>query len=135
VRTYDRAVLDRTLTRMEEILRGITVAFGATHQLDHSTLGACVNDAGCAALVEGVAAKFLGAENVAETRVTGADDMCRFLEERPGAYFMLGAAKANADGHVYPHHHPKFDFDEACIPLGIELAVRIIEEASGSRIA
>ena len=73
--------------------------------------------------------------SVAETRVTGADDMCRFLEERPGAYFMLGAAKAAADGVVYAHHHPKFDFDEACIPLGIELALRIVEEASGSRIA
>jgi amidohydrolase len=48
---------------------------------------------------------------------------------------MLGAAKAAPDGHVYPHHHPKFDFDEACIPLGIELGLRIIEEASGSRLS
>jgi amidohydrolase len=135
VRTYDPQVLDRTLQRMDEILAGVTAAFGATYQLDHSTLGACVNDAECAALVERVAAGFLGSENVAATRVTGADDMCRFLEERPGAYFMLGAAKAAADGHVYAHHHPKFDFDEACIALGIELGLRIIEEASGSRLA
>jgi amidohydrolase len=135
VRTYDPDVLDRTLSRVEEILAGVTAAFGAAYQFDHSTLGACVNDAGCAALVERVATAFLGAENVGETRVTGADDMCRFLEERPGAYFMLGAAKAAPDGHVYPHHHPKFDFDEACIPLGIELGLRIIEEASGSRLS
>jgi amidohydrolase len=135
LRTYEPHVLERALCRMDEILRGVTDAFGASYQFDHSTLGACVNDAGCAALVEGVAAAFLGAENVGETRATGADDMCLFLEARPGAYFMLGGARPGSDGHVYPHHHPKFDFDEACIPLGIELALRIIEEASGSRIA
>jgi amidohydrolase len=135
IRTYEANVLARALRRIDEILGGITAAWGASHQLDHSTLGACVNDAACAALVQSEAAAFLGAENVAETRATGADDMCRFLEDRPGAYFLLGGAKPHADGHVYPHHHPKFDFDEACIPLGIELGLRVIEAASGSRIA
>ncbi len=134
IRTYEPHVLALMLERVDEILGGITSAWGASHQFDHSTLGACVNDASCAALVEGVASAFLGADNVAETRTTGADDMCRFLEERPGAYFMLGGAPHDAE-RVYPHHHPRFDFDEACLPLGIELGLRIIEEATGSRIA
>lgn len=135
IRTYDSGVLARALHRVDAILAGVTAGFGATYQFDHSTLGACVNDPESAALVESVAASYLGAENVGETRATGADDMCRFLEERPGAYFLLGAAKRHADGHVYPHHSARFDFDEACIPLGIELALRVIEEASGSRLA
>lgn len=134
IRTYDPQVLANMLKRVDEILLGVTSAWGASHQFDHSTLGACVNDADCAALVEGVASAFLGANNVAETRAMGADDMCRFLEERPGAYFMLGAAPSGAE-RVYPHHHPRFDFDEACLPLGIELGLRIIEEATGSRVA
>ncbi len=134
IRTYEPHVLALMLKRVDEILRGVTMAWGASHQFDHSTLGACVNDAACAALVEGVASAFLGSDNVAETRAMGADDMCRFLEERPGAYFLLGAAPRGTE-QVYPHHHPRFDFDEACLPLGIELGLRIIEEATGSRVA
>ena len=134
IRTYEPRVLKRMLKRVDEILRGVTSAWGGEYQFDHSTLGACVNDAGCAALVERVASRFLGAERVGETQATGADDMCRFLEERPGAYVLLGGAPRGAE-RVYPHHHPQFDFDEACLPLGIELGLRVIEEASGSRIA
>jgi amidohydrolase len=134
IRTFDANVLERMLRRIDKILAGVTAAWGATHQFDYSTLGACVNDSGCAAMVERVAADFVGAEHVRETQATGADDMCHFLEARPGAYFLLGAAPSGAE-RVYPHHHPKFDFDERCLPLGVELGLRIIEEASGSRIA
>lgn len=134
VRTFDAGVLDRVLRGMDEIIRGVTSAWRAEYEFDHSTLGACVNDPESTALVAGVAAAFLGPERVGETSVSGADDMSYFLAAAPGSYFLLGGAHAG-DGRVYPHHHPKFDFDEACIPLGAELATRIIEAASGSRIA
>ncbi|MBI5287616.1 MAG: amidohydrolase, partial [Chloroflexi bacterium] len=51
------------------------------------------------------------------------------LQEAPGTYFLLGAAPRH-DDRVYPHHHPKFDFDEAALPLGIELSLRVLEAAS-----
>jgi amidohydrolase len=133
VRTFSDETLTRVLRRMDEIASGVTAAFKAEYQFDYSTLPAVVNDAECAALVEGVAAAFVGAELVGRTRVTGADDMSYFLQEAPGAYFLLGAAPADAK-HVYPHHHPKFDFDEAALTLGIELGLRVIEEASGSKL-
>ena len=133
IRTYERHVLDRVLRRIEEILRGVTSAWGAAYRFDTSTLGAVVNDAACAATVAGAAAAFLGPDCVAETQVTGADDMCRFLEERPGAFFLLGAAPRGA-AKVYSHHHPKFDFDESCLPLGVEIALRVIEAATGSEL-
>lgn len=134
IRTFDADVLGRVLKRMDEIIRGVTSAWRAEYQFDTSTLNACVNDAEATALVSGVAAALVGPERVGETSVTGADDMSYFLEAAPGSYFLLGAAHADA-ARVYPHHHPKFDFDEACIPLGAELALRVIEAASGSRIA
>ena len=39
------------------------------------------------------------------------------------------AAAVGREGRVYPHHHPGFDFDEAAIPLGIELGLRVLEAA------
>jgi amidohydrolase len=133
IRTYEPHVLARVLTRVDELLAGITAAWRATYQFDHSTLSACVNDHGAAAIVEEAAAEFFGAERVSRLRATGADDMGLFLEARPGAYFMLGGRPSGAE-HVYPHHHPGFDFDEACLPLGVEMALRIIERASGCRL-
>jgi amidohydrolase len=133
IRTFDAHVLKRVLKRVEEILRGVTSAWEATYQFDTSTLPAVVNDPACAALVAGAASALLGPEHVGEARTTGGDDMAYFLEAAPGAYFMLGGGNA-ARGITWPHHHPKFDFDEACLPIGIELGLRIIEEASGSRL-
>jgi amidohydrolase len=133
IRTFDDGVLKLVLRRMEEILRGVTSAWGADYRFDNSTLPATVNDAEAAALVAGAAASLLGAEHVHEGRTTGSEDMCHFLQAAPGAFFMLGGGN-EARGITWPHHHPKFDFDEACLPLGIELGLRIIEAANGSTL-
>jgi amidohydrolase len=133
VRTYEKSVLERMLRRMDEIVAGVTSAWAAEYQFDHSTLPACTNDSETAAMVAGVASALVGPERVSETRVTGADDMSYFLDRAPGVYFLLGAAPRHVE-HVHPHHHPGFDFDEACIPIGVELALRIIEEATGSAL-
>jgi amidohydrolase len=133
VRTFEEHVLERVLRRMEEILAGITAAWGAEFQFDHTTMPAVVNDPECATLVADVGAQFLGAENVGGSTSTGSDDMAYFLEEAPGAYFFLGGRDPSAE-EVYPHHHPKFDFDERCLPLGVEMGLRIIERAVGCRL-
>ncbi len=70
IRTFSQDVLARVLRRMDEIVHGVTAAFRAEYQLDHSTLPAVVNDAECAALVEGVAASLLGPDHVGSTRAT-----------------------------------------------------------------
>jgi amidohydrolase len=129
VRTFEPRVLERVLRRMDEILRGVTTAFRGEYQFDHSTLPAVVNDPAAAALVREEGVAMLGDEHVGELRITGADDMAYFLQRAPGAYFLLGARPPDP----HPHHHPKFDFDEACIPLGIELALRVIERATTTR--
>jgi amidohydrolase len=49
-----------------------------------------------------------------------AEDMSYFLDKLPGTFFLVGSA--NPQRHLdYPHHHPRFDFDEAAIPLAAEL--------------
>ena len=46
IRTFEPHVLKRVLRRAEEILRGVTAAWGAEYQFDVSTLDAVVNDRG-----------------------------------------------------------------------------------------
>jgi amidohydrolase len=133
VRTFDARVLDGVLSRMQGILSGVAAAFGAQQQFDHTTLPAVMNDPACAAIVAKAAGELFGEEHVSGTRATASDDMAYFLEARPGAYFFLGGGNV-AKGITYPHHHPKFDFDEDCLPLGIEMGLRVIEAASGSAL-
>jgi amidohydrolase len=53
-------------------------------------------------------------------RTMVAEDMSYFLDRLPGTFFFVGSA--NPQRHLdYPHHHPRFDFDEAAIPLAVEL--------------
>jgi metal-dependent amidase/aminoacylase/carboxypeptidase family protein len=53
-------------------------------------------------------------------RMMVAEDMSYFLDKLPGTFFLVGSA--NPQRHLdYPHHHPRFDFDEAAIPLAVEL--------------
>jgi amidohydrolase len=51
------------------------------------------------------------------------DDMAEFLQAAPGCYFMLGAGNAPEGVHA-PHHHPDFDLDEACLPIGAAVLTR-----------
>ena len=42
----------------------------------------------------------------------GSEDFAYMLEERPGAYILLG------NGMTAPVHHPEYDFNDEAIPAG-----------------
>jgi metal-dependent amidase/aminoacylase/carboxypeptidase family protein len=67
--------------------------------------------------------------------VMGSEDFSYYLRKVPGAFIFLGSNNAER-GLVHPHHSPRFDFDEACLPIGGELlstlAMRYLEERPAS---
>ena len=42
-----------------------------------------------------------------------------FAEKAPGCFFLLGSASPGEEKRL--HHHPRFDVDERCLPLGAAL--------------
>ena len=59
----------------------------------------------------------LGADRVKEpVPEMGAEDFGFFMQEIPGAMFMLGC---RIEGDVRRHHDPRFDIDERCLPVGV----------------
>lgn len=51
-------------------------------------------------------------KNVAEcSPLMVGEDFAYYLEKVPGTFFITGAKNPEWD-IVYPHHHPKFNFDE-----------------------
>jgi amidohydrolase len=62
-----------------------------------------------------------------EERTMASEDIAYLLEDVPGVYFFLGSSNVRRQ-LVYGHHHPRFDFDEDVLPLGVALACRAIGE-------
>jgi len=115
--------------RLEEVIRGVCEAHGARYDLDYWQLyPPVVNDAAIADLVRSVAEAVVEtpAGVVPKCQTMGGEDMSFFLQEVPGCYFFLGSANAQLN-FTYPHHHPKFDFDETVLQIGVEMFARCVE--------
>ena len=116
--------------RIEAIIAGICQTFGATYELDYWWLyPPVINDEKIADLVRSVAIDMIEtpAAIISYYQTMGGEDMSFFLQEIPGCYFFLGSANQDK-GFTYPHHHPRFDFDETALLMGVEIFVRSAEK-------
>ncbi|MGP1373648.1 MAG: M20 family metallopeptidase [Almyronema sp.] len=130
VRYFDQAYTHFFAQRLEQVIAGICQGYGARYTFDYRPLyPPVINDADMADLVRTVALSVVEtpAGVVPECRTMGGEDMAFFLKEVPGCYFFLGAANA-AKNLIYPHHHPRFDFDETALGMGVEMFVRCVEK-------
>jgi amidohydrolase len=130
VRYFNPALAKLIPQRLEQIIAGVCQSHGAGYELDYQRFyPPVINDEAIATLVRSVA------ENVVETpagvvpdcQTMGGEDMSFFLQEVPGCYFFVGAANPDKD-LAYPHHHPRFDFDETALGTGVEIFVRCVEK-------
>jgi amidohydrolase len=131
VRSFDRAVRERMPELIEEIVRGVTSAHGASYELDY-TFGyqPVVNDEDATALVRAA----IGEDERADLApIMGGDDFSAYLAEAPGCYAFIGAGDEGA-GATFPHHHPRFRIDERALETGVRLhvdvALRALKEVS-----
>jgi amidohydrolase len=116
--------------RIEQIIAGVCQAHGAAYELDYSSLyPPVINDGAIADLVRSVAMAVIEtpAGVVPHCQTMGGEDMSFFLQAIPGCYFFLGSANLSR-GLNFPHHHPRFDFDEAVLSMGVEIFVRCVEK-------
>ncbi|MBD2337339.1 amidohydrolase [Calothrix sp. FACHB-156] len=130
VRYFNPAFQGYFHQRIEQIIAGVCQSHGASYDLEYISLyPPVINDAGIAELVRSVAAEVIETPVgiVPECQTMGGEDMSFFLQEVPGCYFFLGSANPDKD-LAYPHHHPRFDFDETALPMGVEIFIRCVEK-------
>ncbi|WP_353049732.1 M20 family metallopeptidase [Exiguobacterium sp. s193] len=110
VRTFDETVAQKIVAEMERTIQGICDAAGATYTFRYETgYPAVINDKVETRFLEDVARDVMGEKNVFEIDPTmGGEDFAYYLKEVPGTFFFTGAG----DASHYPHHHPRFDFEE-----------------------
>ena len=126
LRTYDAEDRDYLIRRIGEMAGSVAEAMRATVEF-HMGAGCrvAVNDEAMTALVRRAAIATVGADHLpgGDQRISASDDMASFLAAAPGCYFFVGAANAER-GITAPHHSPRFDIDEACLPIGVETMAR-----------
>ncbi|PSB03548.1 M20 metallopeptidase family protein [Merismopedia glauca] len=130
VRYFNPKYAEYFRQRVEQIIAGICQSHGATYELDYWHLyPPVINNAEIAELIRSVAVEVVETPVgvVPECQTMGGEDMSFFLQQVPGCYFFLGSA--NPDKNLaYPHHHPRFDFDETALGMGVEMFVRCVEK-------
>ncbi|MEY2857934.1 MAG: hypothetical protein RLZZ74_2246 [Cyanobacteriota bacterium] len=122
--------------RLKAIIAGVCQMHGAAYELEHWQLyPPTINDQAIAELVRSVAMEVVETPMgvVPECQTMGGEDMSFFLNEVPGCYFFLGSANPEKK-LAYPHHHPRFDFDETALAMGVEMFVRCVEKFLGSSL-
>ncbi len=124
VRCFDRDIRKSMPERMERILRGLSEAMRVEYELKYRFgYPPTVNDPAMNAIVREVGAELLGAENVVYPHdiVMWAEDMSYMLEQRPGAYFIVGARGPQLG--TFPQHSASYDIDERALETGFKMMV------------
>ncbi|MGE0315589.1 MAG: M20 aminoacylase family protein [Lautropia sp.] len=133
VRSFATQVQDLVEARLRELCGHIGAAFGARVEVAYERLyPATVNDAQAAAFGAGVARRLVGdADFIGDLPPSmGAEDFSFMLQVRPGAYFRIGQGGAERGCFL---HNTRYDFNDAILPLGSALFVRLAEEALACR--
>lgn len=114
--------------RIRDMAEGIAAAMGCRADLKLGIgLDAVVNDVEVAEHTRAVFAKMNDAVAVVEEPWMASEDVTWLMKRNPSAFLLLGSAN-HQRGLDYPHHHPRFDFDEEVLPLGVGLMSALIAD-------
>ena len=124
VRAFDDSVREALPERIERIVLGICEAMRLEYRFEyHWVYPPTVNDPGVNAVVREVAREVLGSENVVDPHeiVMWSEDMAFMQQQRPGAYFLIGAR--GSYGGSEPQHSARFDIDERALEVGLRMMI------------
>lgn len=113
VRTFKKETQVKVKEQMDRIIKGICFANDVTYEFKYDDgYPPVVNHEKETELLVQVAASIDEVKHVKEMDPKmGGEDFAYYLQKVPGTFFFTGA-KSPRTVESYPHHHPKFDFDE-----------------------
>jgi hippurate hydrolase len=125
-RSLSPKVRDLLEKRIVEVAETTARMFGATarvvYQRDYPVT---INHERQAVFAASVAQQISGADsvNTSVAPVMGGEDFSFMLEARPGAFIFMG------NGDSAGLHHPRYDFNDEAIPVGVSYWARLVETA------
>jgi amidohydrolase len=124
VRAFNPAVMKELPARVERVVAGVCAAMGASYEFRYRPEAPpTVNDGRMAEIVRREAVRIVGEERVRtdpDVRTMAAEDFGDVLERVPGCYFFVGGRNEER-GILHPHHSPRFDLCESCMPVAVDV--------------
>jgi len=130
VRTHDKAVQDMAEATIRLIVDRTAASFGAKAVIDYERgYPVTANTPEHTEFAAKVAEKVAGPARVDRDSPPrmGAEDFSFMLEERPGAYIILGTGPGPGV------HHPEYNFNDEAIPAGCSYWAQLVETGMPAR--
>jgi len=122
VRTLSSEMRDLAEARMQALCDGIGAGFGGTVKFKYTrSYPVMSNHADQTQFAADVARRVSGQCDDAPL-IMGGEDFAFMLEERPGAYILVG------NGDTAMVHHPEYNFNDEIIPAGCSWWAEIVEQ-------
>ncbi|MFJ8234967.1 M20 family metallopeptidase [Ureibacillus sp. NPDC094379] len=127
VRTFKEGVRQFIEEEIEKVIKGTCLASDAEYQYKYTRgYPAVINHPEETSFLVDVAKKAPGVTSVTEFDPNmGGEDFAYYLQHIKGTFFFTGASVSDPQ-NIYPHHHPKFNFDER----GMLIAAQILGSAT-----
>jgi amidohydrolase len=134
VRTFRQEVQESMFNRLERIVAGIAEAHRCRIRFTYTAqTPVLVNHDECVRIAERAADALIGPENrVSVSPTLAGEDFALYLLHRPGCFFWLGSGPKRDTERAFGLHHPRFELNEACIPLGSALLAAIVLDRIGT---
>ena len=121
VRTMSREIREMAEVRLKALVETTALAYGAVATVTYMRgYPSMVNSAEQTAFAADVARSVAGQCDDAPL-VMGGEDFAYMLQERPGAYILVG------NGDTAAVHHPEYNFNDEAIPAGCSWWAGIVE--------
>ncbi len=121
VRTHSNEMRDLIETRLSEVAEGIAETFGGTVKVSYTRGVPVTINAEEQTEFAAEAAISVGGSCDEAPMVMGGEDFSFMLEERPGAFIVLG------NGDSAGLHHPEYNFNDEIIPMGCSWFAEMVE--------
>jgi amidohydrolase len=134
VRTFDPTLRRSVPKQIEQIIAGLTSAFGATYDFTYERgYRPVINDPALTAQLTRVVERTFDADTLVSLRPTmGGEDFSAYQQKAPGVFAFVGAGNA-AEGIVFPHHHARFQIDERSLAVGLRYLTAATLDLLGER--
>ncbi len=129
MRYFDPKMKTVIETRIRELAQQCATLHGAAADVHYTWMAVpLINHDAQTTVATAAATAVAGTDavNAQASAVTAGEDFSYMLAEKPGAFMFIGNGVAT-DGPTHQVHTPKYDFNDAIIPLGVGYWVELVK--------
>ena len=129
IRTRNPEIRTQMRDMVEQTVKGICEAYGATYDFDFMYgYSSVVNSTVEMDALRQSDVKVVGEKGVFEVPdMMGGEDFSAYTDVKPGCFFALGGGEAK-DGYGHINHSPEFKVDDNSLPVGTAVFVQLIKD-------